>query len=370
MKEILYLKIYNRLKNDIFEGRYAPGTKLMGIRELSVHFETSHKTISRALERLEQDGLVRITQGQGIFVLEKSRWKDRPAETRELGLVLNDMTIPFNVQFSSILEQRSAQSGYRLVIRSAGYSREQQQECVRTLVSSGVDGLIIVPSPAGIACGSSEAPEQVPIIYAGEFSPPPDFPGHYTVVDNYSGFFHAAALLADAGHDNIAYIGAGNTITDEPGYRACRDALYARRRPWDEAFFVSAGGYKAEHGGRAMEDLLLNGEYPTAVICFSDTLAAGALQICRERGIRVPEDISIIGSGDQDMAALLDPPLTTLKAPAELMGFLTIELLDDLIHRRLKDPDPIRVRLDMKLVHRGSVASAAGGFEDENTTWV
>jgi DNA-binding LacI/PurR family transcriptional regulator len=370
VKEILYLKIYDRLKKDIFEGCHPPGTKLMGIREMSDHFDTSHKTISRALERLEQDGLVRITQGQGIFVLEKTRWKDRPAESRELGLVLNDMTIPFNVQFSSILEQRAAQLGYRLVIRSAGYSRTQQQEIVHTLASAGVSGLIIVPSPAEETSWPAGKTEGLPVIHAGEFSPPADFPGHYAVVDNYTGFFHAATLLADAGHENIAYIGGGNTIKREPGYRACRDALFARRRPLDEAFFVSAGGYKAEHGARAMEDLLTDGEYPTAVLCFSDTLAAGALRTCREQGIRVPEDISIIGSGDEDMAALLDPPLTTLKAPAELMGFLTIELLDDLIHRRLKGTDAIRVRLDMKLVNRGSVLPIADSLEENNTSWV
>ena len=363
MKEILYLKIYNRLKTDITSGASAPGSKLMGIRELAEHFGTSHKTISRSLECLEKDGLVRITQGQGIFVREKSSWRQDPGIIRELGIILNDMTIPFNVKLSSILEQRASESGYRMVIRSTGYEPGKQKTAITELTEAGAAGLVIVPAAAEeapVVYGNDSMP---PAIFAGEFSPSTSFTGHYIAVDSYSGFYSAVTMLNEAGHELIGYIGASSRKESEPGYLACRDALAGRRRGYRENYFVSAGGYEAGHGSSAMKELLLNEEFPTAVVCFSDTLAAGAVKACREAGLQVPGDISILGSGDQEIATLIDPPLTTLKPPVELTGLLTIHLLDDLINRRIPDGETIKIRLDMELITRGSVSGTVNGEE-------
>ncbi|MBN2049097.1 MAG: GntR family transcriptional regulator [Spirochaetales bacterium] len=372
MADILYLKIYRELKENILNGRFAPGEKLMGLRELAVHFHASHKTISRALDYLVQEGFIRVTQGQGIFIQEKSRWKNEPPPSGELGLILNDMSIPFNVRFSSILERRAADSGYRLIIRSSDYDRHRQEKDILDLPASGVQGLIVVPSPGDSSSEAFLKEVRIPVIYTGEFLPSLDFPGHYAVVDSYAGFYHAADMLASSGHEAIGYIGIGPDLEAEPGCQACRDVLASRKHPFDESFFVSAGGYDAEEGFKAMNELLLNEQYPTAVLCFSDTLAAGALKACRQADLRVPDDISLIGAGDQDIAQLVDPPLTTLRSPAELMGQLTIGLLDDLIRRRISDEITIRIRLDMELLQRGSVSAVeeTEGNENSKSRWL
>lgn len=331
----------------------------MGIRELAAHYGTSVKTVSRALEQLEQDGMIRVTQGQGIFVEERRFWRDGGTSAGELGLILNDMTIPFNIRLSNILERRAADRGYRLIIRSSGYDPERQESLVKDFTTSDARGIIIVPSPgSSIQFDSS-------LLYVGEFAPSPLFAGHYAVVDTYSGFYNAAMFLADGGHEAIGYIGATEDIETEPGYRAIQDVLSARHRACMEAFFVSAGGYDADCGFRAMNEIFLNEQYPTAVICFSDTLAAGAMKACRQAGIRVPGHINLIGSGNLDFASLLEPPLTTLKTPAELLGLLTINVLDDLINGRLPANEKISIRLDMELILRDSTTPLGDGGTQE-----
>ncbi len=366
MKEILYLKIYNQLKKEIIEGYHPPGSKLMGIRELSSHFGTSLKTISRALDCLEKDELVKITQGQGIFVREKARWKDSPDLSRGIGIVLNDITIPFNVRLLSVLEDRSAGRGYHITVRSAGYQAEKQREATSELIEAGIQGLIIVPSGPDIIKSNSGESAGLPVIYVGEFSPSTDFSGHYVAVDSYSGFFHAVNFLAATGHEVIGYIGSSDRTDSEPGYLACRDALAGRRKAYIEDYFVSAGGYDIEHGENAMRELLLNEENPTAVLCSSDTLAAGALRTCREVGIEVPRDISIIGCGNQDIASMIEPTLTTLRTPAELTAHITMGLMDDLIHRRIPADERIAVRLDTELIVRAS----APGPSNTDLEWL
>ena len=343
MKELLYRKIYLQLKADILDGRLSVDERLPGVREISEEWSTSANTVLRALSELEVDGLIRKTRGRGIFVQDRHNWHSNSIGNKELGVILCDMNEPFNLRLLGSVEKAAKARGYRL---SVGRTEKA--------LSSAVAGVIAVPSsPSSFDSLQSDLPD-VPVIFTGKFSPAQNFEGHYVIADVYSGFFHAASLLLESGRQRLAYIGGGDVSTGDPGSRAVRDVLNGTRLGFRGEYAVSAGGYDSDHGRIAMENLLLNEEYPDAVFCSSDSLAAGAYKACRAAGLSIPSDISIVGSGDQDIAPLLEPPLTTLRVPAELLGTMAAGFLVELLNGGISDSERVRSRLDPQLVVRGS----------------
>ena len=351
MKELLYHVIYREFKKKITGGSLPAGDKLPGVREIADEQQTSVNTVMSALKALEADGLIKRTQGQGIFVLPEAEWKFPAHAVKELGLIVYDMKVPFNVSLMSAVESAAAEREFKLVMRCSNGNPETENNIASDLVSAGVSALIITPaSAADLSSGKFIRDVPVPLLYSGDFSPPPDFTGSYAVIDAYSGFYYAASFLLESGCECIAYIGGSpSEIENEPGWSACRDVLMG-----------TAAGWSAEDGKAAMEGLLLNEEYPDGVICGSDTLAAGAVKACWEAGLEVPGDVSVVGCGDQEIAELLDPPLTSLRMPAEILGFSAVAFIQDMLGGRITSGERVRMRLDPELVIRKSSAEKTG----------
>ena len=347
MRELLYKKIADSIRNDIERGMLAPEARLDGVRELAAKWGTSGNTVLKALGELEAAGYIRKTQGQGIFVrVRKADPVAVDAAAGRLELVLYDMNVPLNRMIVAAVEKSAADFGYILNVKS---SRAPEDMCAADYPR------IVVPE-SSVSVPESEGGGKS-VIYIGDFSPPPDFHGSYAVADTYAGFFRAAGMLHSAGRERVAYIGATDNLEAEAGWNACRDLLSGTRHGFRRGYAVSAGGWDAEKGRAAMETLLLNDEFPNALICCNDTLAAGALRACRDAGLAVPEDVAVIGAGDQEVAPLLEPPLSSLKLPAALLGYTAVGFID--ARRRGLLNEPCRLRADMELVERESSAEAA-----------
>lgn len=352
MKELLYRKISGKIKEDIKNGDLPAGSRLPGVRELAEEWDTSTNTVLKALDELEAGGYISKTRGQGIFVQPKASWNSDAEPERVLELILYDMDVPFNRLLISSIERVAADYSFRLTVKSSSAPEK--------LAPLQIGARIIVPSTAPIANDENTA-----VIYTGEFSPPSCFSGNYAVVDSYGGFYRAAGFLLESGCERIAYIGAADNLEDEPGWNACRDALSGSRHGFRREYAVSAGGWNAAMGQAAMEKLLLDGEFPDGLLCSNDSLAAGALKTCRAAGLTVPGDISIIGAGDQDIAPLLDPPLTSLKMPAAVLGLIVVSFADSILEGRTGAAHRLRARLDMELVVRESAQAA-----EDDSIWV
>lgn len=343
------------MKTGITGGESAPGDRLPGVRDIADEWNTSPNTVLKALAALEEDGLIRKRRGQGIFVNEKGEWAGGVGDSGDLGIIIGAVDDPFNLRLLGAVEKTAASRGYKLAVGSSADS-----------VPSVLSGLIVVPASANDAEQMLIPMSEVPVIYTGRFCPSMGFGGHYVISDLYSGVFYAAGMLLESGRQRIAYIGGGGYAASDPGKAAVSDVLAGTKFGFRREYAVSAGGYDADYGRRAMENLLLNDEFPDAVICSTDTLAAGAVKVCRSAGLAVPSDVSIIGTGDQEIAPLLDPPLTSLRVQAELLGSMTAGFMDELIRGGIDSGGTIRSRLDPELIIRGSALSAAadaGGAE-------
>src|SRR4051812_47308420 len=168
----------------------------------------------------------------------------------------------------------------------------------------------------------------------------------------------AVKPLLEVGHRRIAAItGPRGWIATEERLRGYHAAL-AAAGILAEPELVAESNFEIEHGLRAARRLLDLHEAPTAIFAFNDNIAIGALQAARERGIRVPEQLSVVGFDDVEAAEIVTPPLTTIRQPLAEMGRMAVSLLERLIEgQRI---EALHVELRTQLVVRQTTAAPGG----------
>lgn len=219
--------------------------------------------------------------------------------------------------------------------------------------SQRVDGLLI----SGPFLSDQEitplVTQGVPLVIHGSL----DDRSIYSVdIDNVSSARIATQHLIDLGHTRIAH------ITNGPlEYTAARDRLAGFRLalqdgslPLPEDYVQVSRSFTDQGGYAAMQALLQLPQRPTAVFAASDVVAFGALQAIRDAGLRVPEDLSVVGFDDIPLARYLDPPLTTVRLPALELGLEAGRMLMQIIQNT--PPAKTHVQLDTEFIVRGSSA--------------
>lgn len=214
-----------------------------------------------------------------------------------------------------------------------------------------IDGIVL----SGPRSDDAQLPrliaEGFPLVLLGQLQ---GVRAHFADVDNVAGARRAVEHLLDLGHTRIAL------ITNAPlHYTASRDrlqgyreALMARGLPVDE-HLIRLGDFRSESGYAAMQSLLNLPEPPTAVFAASDVVAFGAVSAIKDRGLRIPDDIALVGFDDVPLARYVDPPLTTIRLPAWELGARAGALLLEIIAHGNSD-EPLSVLLPTELVVRES----------------
>lgn len=227
---------------------------------------------------------------------------------------------------------------------------------VRRAVRRGTDGLVSVVGVPDEAARAELVRAGVPLVVV---DPRVRGDADLAVVaaTNFRGGLDATAHLVGLGHRRVATITGpqeqDNAVARLAGYRT---ALIRAGLPVDEELVVG-GAYGVDAGFRATAVLLRLDDPPTAVFAASDDTAIGVLRAARERGVRVPEDLSVIGFDDLPVAAWLDPALTTVRQPLAEMGDAAVAL----VHRaRSGGPGSSHLELATDLVVRGSTAPPPG----------
>lgn len=268
--------------------------------------------------------------------------------------------------FNGILEAAVQHRQSATVFGIPGWAGEQIQTELLGLCDGRVDGLIFI-GPHFLDRAFIESVQQhTPLVAIHAEAPPPSL--HNVDIDNEGGLYAATRLLIEHGHRHIVHM-AGNIA--EPHIQAgaqarivgYRRALKEAGIPYDPTLVLT--GYYIESSGRArMEQLLNSGKpLPTALCCANDSIALGCLAVCQERGIRVPEDISITGFDDILSTQLTAPPLTTVRQPLIDLGRAAAQQLLEQIQdtedeEELKDntsPASRTIVFPVELVVRGSV---------------
>lgn len=227
-----------------------------------------------------------------------------------------------------------------------------QQETYKHLLHRGVDGIIVIQS-----FGEDELRKldmQIPTVYIDR---PTSEPGS-VYSDNRAGSRLAVDYLVENGHSKIAHI-MGNQTSYAGIERAIgfRDTMNSHGLTVREEYMVD-GGYFSQAGGReAMIRLLSLEDKPTAVYVAGDEMAIAAIKVIKEWGLRVPEDISVIGFDDIQIAQHIDPPLTTIRQDKELIGQQAAIMLLEKISNKDESNKENRKMVPVTLIKRNSVSN-------------
>ncbi len=272
--------------------------------------------------------------------------------TQTIGAVIPTLDNAIFARGVQAFQQRLHSDNFTLLLASFDYDLEEEVRQVDTLLTRGVDALLLVGCTHAPALYEKLDKKGLPYIHTWAF----DRTGAKPCVgfDNRLAAKRAASYLIDIGHQAIALVAGvtdGNDRASERT-RGVREALEERGLTLLPEYCLEKP-YDVAEGRSAMRQLLAQEFPPTAVICGNDVLAMGALLECQSRGLSVPDEISITGFDDLPLTAHLQPALTTLHVPAGEMGRRAAEYL----LARLGDvPMPGSSELEVGLLVRGTTA--------------
>ncbi len=325
------------------------------IAEIAAEAGVSVPTVSKVLNG--RADVSAATRARVEAVIERHGYRRRRTRTattaRLIDLVIHDLDFAWAVELIKGVEQVAAANRVGVVLSELGGAHRPPQEWLDDLLARPPLGVILVLSGLDVSQRRQLAARSIPVVVvdtAGE--PPADVP---TVgSNNWNGGLAATRHLLALGHRRIAVIaGPADVMCSRARIDGYRTALEEAGVPVDPSlvrhgdFFVG-GGY--DHGS----DLLDLPEPPTAIFAGSDLQALGVLRAARERGLHVPDDLSVVGYDDLPVAAWIGPPLTTVRQPLQEMAATAARMVLDIA--RGQEPSNLRIDLATELVVRESTA--------------
>jgi LacI family transcriptional regulator, galactose operon repressor len=278
--------------------------------------------------------------------------------THSVGLVIPNNTTPFFGEIAQVIENALWDKGYQMLLCISQRDLERETVQVANLAGRQVDGILIIyHSEQSKAIQFSKA-ISMPIVFVDR-----PVPGEYSVAtDNFYGGELAARHLAGLGHRCIGLL-CGEADILNVAERV--DGFMTELRRWGITVRSDylLHGYQELQFGLRISELLKKEPRPTAVFATNDIVAVGAWRTLLEAGVRVPQDISIIGFDDIELGRFLIPPLTTVAQPSREIGEKAVELLLQRINEkeRFENQDPTSVIIPPTLQVRGSTAAPAEG---------
>ena len=329
----------------------------MNIAEIARRAKVSTATVSRTLN---QSGPVKAATARKVWraVTALNYYPNSHARTlvsgrsRLIGLIVSDITNPFFPELVRVFENLAAQKQYDLLLTSTDYDTSRMTTCLRRMLERKVDGVAMMTSEMDMGLIRELAKRSVPIVFmdVGQMGPRMS----HVSIDYGNGMRQAVDDVIQLGPRHIGCIsGPLDLHAARTRRQAFVDGLRHHRIPLDPRL-VREGLHTAEGGEKAMKELLKLARLPTAVVCSNDWTAIGALHAIHAAGLRVPEDISLVGFDDIPLTSYTMPTLTTVRMSARDVGATAFQALFSLIGEEHLEGDVYQI--PTRLVVRESTA--------------
>jgi LacI family transcriptional regulator len=277
----------------------------------------------------------------------------RSRRTRTVGVVIPTLSLGVFAEGVEAMQIRLAEYGYTLLIASSQYDMARERQEIDALLERGVDGLLLVGNIHGDETYESIRSRQIPFLTTYVSEARADVPA--VGIDNERAAREITEYLIGWGHRSFGVIANLQRSNDRTlaRLRGIRQALEAAGIPLPTGMIYKAGHALSE-GRRGLRALTSTDPALTAIMCTTDTLAIGALAEARVMGWQVPGRLSVSGFGDIELAAQIDPPLTTVNDGTDIIGRVAIDHLMRLVHGEQIEPS---TRLPFTLVVRASTGA-------------
>jgi LacI family transcriptional regulator len=281
--------------------------------------------------------------------------------TFTIGLLVSDIQNSFFTSVVRGIEDVALSRGYHLFLCNTDEDAAREDEYVRELAKKRVDGLLVASSAPRHNHARRLRAENLPFVFVDRKVEGVD--ADVVSVDNREGMRLISDHLVGLGHERIGMIsGPLDKASGYERYLGLQSAL-ADLGVGLEDSLVRFGDFRTSSGRDGTQELLRLPSPPTALVTANNQMTLGALLAVKELGLRIPDDISVVGFDDPEWAPLTDPPLTTLAQPTYEMGVEAVKLLLDRIEGE-QEGHTRRVPLEPWLVVRESTAPPGGGGEE------
>lgn len=276
----------------------------------------------------------------------------RTQKSKNVVVVMPDITHQVNAALIRAIENEAAKAGYSVLLGDTQNNFERESYYGDMVMSGQADGILVFTPRIPFTIDKTlPLKEQLPPLVNSCEEIDSEYV-HKVVIDNQLGAVKAVKHLLDLGHKKIAAVkGPDMTPSSRARLDGYKQALMEAGISINEKYIIT-GDYNPDSGFSAMEELLRLKDRPTAVFCFSDDMAIGAINALREYDYDIPNDMSVIGFDDIRYASLVSPKLTTIRQPLEQMGSKCMQVLLGLMNGK-KDLDKY-IELPTELVIRQS----------------
>lgn len=273
----------------------------------------------------------------------------RRGQSRMIGVLISDILNPGNALLFKGIQEAASQADYSVFMFNTDEEASKERSALESLSGHMPQGLIVMPTS-----GARETLQRinVPVIEMDRTTGLKN--AHTVMVDNFGGSLKAVQHLIALGHSRIGMVVGdyeiSTAIERHQGYKAALEQAGIPYRPE----FVTLGHHREEGGHQAALELLRQTERPTALFVGNNEMTIGAVLAVRELGLRIPEDLSLIGFDDSRWAITMNPRLSVVAQPAFELGKIACETLLEILHKRHTHASS--VRLQTVFIQRESTA--------------
>jgi LacI family transcriptional regulator len=333
------------------------------IKDIARELGISPSTVSRALK--DHPDISPETKKAVNELAEKLNYQPnivalslRQSKTNTLGVIIPEIVHFFFSTVISGIEDVAYRAGYNVILTQSNESTQREMTDMKALFNSRVDGMLLSLSRETTTFDhlDSMMAKGVPMVFFDRVYDHPNT--SKVIVDDLSGAKEATLHLIEQGCKRIAHIeGSPNLEITKQRLEGYLEALKEKNIPVDKSLIIPCPEASIEAGKKSTEALLNMSPLPDGIFATNDPVAMGAMQAIREKGLKIPQDIAVVGFSNWLFSSMMDPPLSSVDQPGFEMGQEATKLLIRQIEVKSKediDPKPETKILKTKLVVRAS----------------
>lgn len=357
-----YEQLADKLRLDLQQNKYQEGELIPSENTLQEMFQLSRHTVRQAIGILVNEGLLRKEKGSGTHVAKKETEKKRPKTIGVIMTYLSDYIFPSIIRG---IEQELSQYGYSLLLGTTNNNHQKEKECLQQMLEQQVDGLIVEPTKSNeynpnLPYYIALEEKGIPVLMINAFYE--ELKGPYIGVDDVKSGYLATKYLLEAKHKHLMLV---TKMDDLQGKFRMQGFIQAIREAklnfLPEDLLTYTTETKEEVVKKAIERLSQVGNQVTAIVAYNDEIANQLVEKLTEKGLQVPENISIIGNDDSTLSTSGLVNLTTLAHPKEKMG----ELAAKTIVQAIETGEKTTFAFEPELIERDSVKKQGTNLIEE-----